>query len=258
VGQSSQRFRLSGKGCMRELLKIIEARQTTRSPYEARRKIAKRDLGYILEAARWAPTPHNMQNFEIVVVEDKKILETIGRIKFVTSDRFIKENCENLCYSEEELIEKKTGIMVTGFPPAMRKAGAKLDEAFYEERRSGIKRSIECSSVLIAVIYDPRRRAPASRRDFLGILGLGCTLENMWLMAHSLGVSLQIMSSLFIYPEIEKEVKDILNIPDELRIAFVFRAGYPLKTETRYLRVRREVKDFTHRNQFGHHWSQNS
>jgi len=240
------------------LLKIIQERQTTRFPYEAGRTIAKRDLWYILEAARWAPTPHNMQNFEIVVVDDKKILETIGRIKFVTSDCFIKENYENLCFTEEELIRKKTGIMATGFPPAMWTAGGKLDEAFYEERRSGMKRSIECSSILIVVIYNPKRRAPASPGDFLGIVGLGCALENMWLMAHSLGISLQIMSSLFIYPEIEKEVKDILNIPEETKIAFAFRAGYLLKTGTRYLRVRREIGDFTHHNKFGHVWSQNS
>lgn len=240
---------------MREVLKVIKERQTTRSPYVTGRTITKQDLRYILEAARWAPTPHNMQNFEIVVVNDKRILETIGSIKFVTSDSFIKENYEKLCFSEEELIRKKTGIMGATFPLAMRTPGAKLDEAFYEERRSAIKRSIQHSSALIVVIYNPKRRAPASKEDFLGIMGLGCVLENMWVMAHSLGISLQIMSSLSIYPEIEKEVKSILNIPEEFKVAFVFRLGYPLKPTTNYLRVRREVEGFTHYNNFGNFWS---
>jgi nitroreductase/FMN reductase (NADPH) len=28
-------------------------------------------LDKILEAARWSPTPHNMQNFEIVIIDDR-------------------------------------------------------------------------------------------------------------------------------------------------------------------------------------------
>ncbi len=28
--------------------------------------------------ARWAPTAHNMQNFEVIVVDDNEVLEIIG------------------------------------------------------------------------------------------------------------------------------------------------------------------------------------
>ena len=46
----------------------------------------------ILEAARWAPTAHNMQNFEIVVVDDKKSLAAISEIKRSPNLTFIREN----------------------------------------------------------------------------------------------------------------------------------------------------------------------
>jgi len=111
-------------------------------------------------------------------------------------------------------------------------------------------KSIKSSSTLLIVLYDPDHRAPASEGDFLGIISLGCVMENMWLMAHSLGIGLHLVSSLSGDP-VEKEVKNILDIPEHLKIAFSCRLGYPVSTQSEYLRVRRDVEDFTHYDQFG-------
>jgi nitroreductase len=72
-------------------------------------------------------------------------------------------------------------------------------------------------------------------------------MENMWLAAQSMGIGFHIVSSLSSGPE----VKAILGIPDELVIAFSCRLGYPISEPRKYLRVRRDVRDFTHRNRFG-------
>jgi nitroreductase len=100
--------------------------------------------------------------------------------------------------------------------------------------------------VLLLVVYDPNRRAPASEGDFLGIMSLGCMMQNMWLMAESLGLGFHVVSSLSNY-EVEKELKKMLNIPAHLMIAISFRLGYPVKP-FKYLRVRRDVEDFAHYN----------
>lgn len=105
--------------------------------------------------------------------------------------------------------------------------------------------------VLLIVLSDARRRVPASEGDVLGIMSLGCLMENMWLMAHSLGIGLQIMS-VFSATSVEPEVKRMLAIPSYLKIAFAARLGYPSGQPSRYLRVRREVEEFTHQNRFGH------
>jgi nitroreductase len=75
-------------------------------------------------------------------------------------------------------------------------------------------------------------------------------MENMWLMANSLGISFHILSSLSAEP-IENEVKKILNIPKKLNIAFTCRVGYPASAPAKYLRVRRDIKDFTSVNKYG-------
>jgi nitroreductase len=102
---------------MNEVLKVIKERQSSRVPYDPDRPISKENLREILEAARWAPTGHNMQNFGIIVIDDKAMLEKIGNTKSRVLEEFLRDNYEQLSFSEEELKQKKTGILSTGFPP---------------------------------------------------------------------------------------------------------------------------------------------
>jgi len=235
---------------MQEVLKLIQDRQSARTLFDSGRPIAQQDLRQILEAARWSPTAHNMQNFEIIVVDDKKLLEALGNIRYTISETFIKENYQQLSFSEEELRRKKVGLLGTMFPPAQRTPDAKSDNTTNEKMISFLERPIQTSPLMLIVVYDPSRRAPASEGDFLGIMSLGCVMENMWLMAQSLGIGFHVLSALSA-DEVEKEVKNLLNIPINMKIAFACRLGYPLPTPTKYLRVRRDVKDFTYYNRFG-------
>ena len=112
-----------------------------------------------------------------------------------------------------------------------------------------LTQSIRGSPTLLIVIYDSRKRAPASAGDVLGFMSLGCVMENMWLMAQALGVSLQILSS-FAAPHVEAELKKLLGIPEYMKIAYTCRLGYPTAS-TKNLRVRRDIEDFVHHNQIG-------
>jgi len=71
---------------MSEILKIIQDRHSSRVLFDRDHRPSKQDLMQILEAARWAPTAHNMQNFEIIVVDDQEQLEELGNIKSQISD----------------------------------------------------------------------------------------------------------------------------------------------------------------------------
>lgn len=235
---------------MQEALELIQERKSSRTVFDPKRSVAKQDLRQILEAARWSPTAHNMQNFEIIVVDDKTLLKAIGNIKYTISDIFIKENYQQLSFSEEELLRKKVGLLGDLFPPELKTPEATPNKATDKKVVSFFGRLIQTSPVVLIVIYDPSKRAPASEGDFLGIMSLGCVMENMWLMAHSLGIGFHVVSALSA-ENIEKEVKSLLNIPENLKIAFASRLGYPISTPTKYLRVRRDVEDFTYYNKFG-------
>jgi len=234
----------------KNILDLIRERKSVRSVFDPHRPVTKEDLGKILEAGRWAPTAHNMQNYELVVVDDKKLLEAIGNIRYPITDTFMKENYENLSFSEEEWREKKVGLLGTVFPPALRTPGMKLDEATYNKLILWWGKAIAENSHLVVVLYDTRRRAPDSEGDFLGIISLGCVLENMWLMANALGSDFQVVSILSADPA-DKEVKRILQIPDRLKVAFAFRLGHAIPHLAKHMTVRRDVEDFTHHNRFG-------
>jgi len=60
---------------------------------------AKHDLLLILEAAHWGPTAHNMQNFDILVVDDNNQLEKLLNIEFRISEDFLRENYQQLSFS---------------------------------------------------------------------------------------------------------------------------------------------------------------
>jgi nitroreductase len=230
-----------------DLLQIIRERHSSRMAFDPDREIPEDHLHQILEAARWAPTAHNMQNFEIVVVDDREVLTRLSNIETETSQVFVEENYAQLSFSEEELASKKVGLLASMFPPSWATPGKwPHDDEEHAHSILGAPRR-RCAAVLV-VLYDPRKRAPASAGDILGIMSLGCVLENMWLMAEALGIGFQVQSVL-ASERVERQVEEMLGIPDHLRIGFAARLGYPL-TSSHYLRVRRDLKDFTHRNRF--------
>jgi nitroreductase len=233
---------------MSEIMKIIQERHSSRVPFDRKHPIAKQDMLQILEAARWAPTAHNMQNFEIIVVDDNNKLEKLGNIKSRISEDFLRENYQQLSLSEEELLQKKVGILGTMFPKSWRTPDD-WGKVARESEPSSLDQTVKGSLMLLIVTYDARKRAPASEGDVLGFISLGCIMENMWLMAQELEIGFQIMS-VFGGNTVEKDVKKILEIPEYMRIAYAVRLGYPISKPSKFLRVRRDINRFIHYNRF--------
>jgi nitroreductase len=233
---------------MSEILEIIQERQSARGRFDPDKPVSKENLTQILEAAKWAPTAHNMQNFDVIVIDDTATLEKIGNIKSRVSEEFLRENLEQLSLSKEELLKRKTGVLGTNFPPAWRDP-SQIAKIARETAPAPLFRRLRGSPTLLLVVYDSRKRAPASRGDTLGFMSIGCVMENMWLMAQALGIGLQILSALAA-PNVETELKPLLGIPEYMKIAYACRLGYPVAS-TKYLRVRRDIEDFAHHNSFG-------
>ena len=228
------------------LLRLIKERKSSRGLFAEDRPIKSDVLQDILEAAAWAPTAHNMQNFEIVVVDDKSVLTGLGELESSVSPVFLKENYSQLSFSEDELKKKKIGILANQFPPAWMTEEARQGK--WKAPASKFGELISRGPVLLLILYDPARRAPASEGDFLGVMSLGFMLENLWLMAEAHGVGLHIVSAFGNEP-LSGKVKKLLNIPPALSITLGIRLGYPVDDDHR-LRVRRDVKDFVSYNRY--------
>jgi nitroreductase len=142
-------------------------------------------------------------------------------------------------------LRKKVGLLGTMFPPELRNP----EKSPKEKIISNLGRFLQSNPILLVIFYDPNKRAPASEGDFFGKMGLGCVMENIWLMAQSIGIASHVITALNA-DSVENKVKSILKIPNQMKIAFSVRLGYPAPNSYKYLRVRREIEDFVHQNQF--------
>lgn len=85
---------------MDSLLKIVQERHSTRALFDPHKQVPEGDIKKIIEAGRWAPTAHNMQNFEIIVIDVRNVLEKLGNITTNPSPEFIRENFDQLSMTE--------------------------------------------------------------------------------------------------------------------------------------------------------------
>ena len=83
------------------LLALLHNRHSTRGPFDPDRAVTTQQVKLILEAARWAPTPNNMQNFVIVVVDEKDRLEAIGKIPAEMSETYLRETYEHVSLTKQ-------------------------------------------------------------------------------------------------------------------------------------------------------------
>ncbi len=134
------------------------------------RPVADRDLRQILEAAPWAPTAQNMQGIEIIVVDDPATLAEIGAIRRDISAPFLREDYQQMSFSEDERRRRKTGVLTSMHPASWRSTEPEASAPAQEFARDVMR---GCP-VLIVVLDDPQTRAPASGGDALGIMSGGC------------------------------------------------------------------------------------
>jgi len=230
----------------KDVLQLMKERRSSRGRFDEKRSVDPAVLKNILEAATWAPTAHNMQNFEIVVVDDRSILQELSELESTVSSVFVQENYRQLSFSEDELKKKKTGILASQFPSVWLTPEAQQGKL--KDSSSGLGGMVSKASALLLILYDPNRRAPASEGDFLGVMSLGFMIENMWLMAAAQGVSFHIISAFGNEP-LSGKVKERLGIPSSLDIVLGCRIGYSAADDRR-LRVRRDTEDFVSFNRY--------
>ncbi|MEP6860367.1 MAG: nitroreductase family protein [Deltaproteobacteria bacterium] len=223
---------------------LIWSRHSSRTPFDPTWHVTPRELALLVEAARWAPSPHNMQNFQLVVVESPAVLAELGTIRAPMSPLFLAESSCQLAPTPEELERRQTGILATSIPPGGRDQPAPGSA----ENPRVLGELISGAPMLIVVVFDPTVHAPASEHDVLGMMGLGCMLENMWLIAQALHLDFQVVSS-FAAPEIERDVEHVLAITAPWRIAYALRIGHAIAPQITP-RIRRDVVRFVHRDHF--------
>lgn len=190
-----------------DLLKLMDSQFTSRK-FETT-PVPEENLEKIFKAARSAPSGANTQPWEFIVIKNSGKKERIAEI----------------------LAEAQ-------------KNARKQDKEFPHGKKSNLYERIVEPPVLIVVCADTRfKKAYPKVGDREGNLNvsMGVVIQNMMLAAKAMGLSLSwnTVDSLS-----RRDLQNLLNVPDYLRIIEVLQLGYPAKSKPPS--YRREIGEFVH------------
>lgn len=231
---------------------LVKFRRSSRWVF-SKRQVSDEDLKKILEAAQYAPTPHNRQPFEIIVVKDRNVIKQISEVEI----RLSKEEVDGHIFwtrSKKELESKGVGVQMDVVPKFVHDLKDKPelidDDEFWKKTMGLFSIVMQATSVLLIVIFDPKLPGIGPLKNLWGILGVGAVMQNIWLAANDLGISVHLVSSQTMRVESIRKLHEILNIPKDYRILFLFRLGYEGKFGKYGTPYRRKLEDFVHLNRF--------
>ena len=190
-----------------QLLSIIRTRRSVRV-YKGG-KVSERQLGNILEAARWAPSGANTQPWEFIVTRDRKKMKRVRAI-------YAKEWNER---KREDPVNYK---------------GIKKD---YVGDVSVLV--LACGDVRTKQVYLTTRQ-PADREKLFQA-SVANAVEQMMLVAASMNLGTVWVS---VREEVEPELRQLFKVPVELRLLWVVPIGHA-RTWPKAKR-RRPCSAFTH------------
>lgn len=238
---------------------LVKYRRSSRWIY-SKRPILDDDLRTILDAARFAPTPHNSQPFEIIVVKDQEIINQISQVGFRLDEKTVGEHFHWTRFTKEEHESKKDGVQIDVVPKFVLdlKDNPDLinDDDFWKKSMGLYSILVNNSACLLFVLYKQGLPGVGPLKHVWGILSVGAVMQNIWLAANDLGISVQLISGQMMIPESVKRIRDILNIPEKgYRLMLIFRLGYEGKFGKYGTKIRRDLSDFVHLDRFSNKFS---
>jgi nitroreductase len=177
------------------LLNLMKTRRSIRrfKPHS----VPKEYLDMIQEAARWAPSAGDRQPWRFVIVKDVNSIEKIG-----------------------ELYQDMRADDINGVD-----VNSNYYKAIDKRVRTNFYKSIFATAPLLIVVCTDAEQSFRSRT-----WAMDCSIatQNMLLMAHALGLGSVIID--FQRPEHEtllKKVRELLEVPDGVKLMFMLPVGYP-------------------------------
>ena len=172
-----------------QILELIKTRRTIRKYRDE--KVPRGVIENIIEAARWAPSAHNLQPWKFVIIDNKDKIEKIA-----------------------ELLDKKAAELFSGFNIVMRDTAKNLRKAR-----------------LILLIYADKTISKRFSKlgppyseigNIYEIQSVTTAIQNMQLYSHSVGFGMAWYGmALFC----EKEINELLG--QDVRLMAIMSLGYP-------------------------------
>lgn len=250
-----------------DILQVTKERKMYRGTFQDR-KIERETMLQIIEAARWAPSGHNSQPWQFIIVDDKKIIsdlvtiavECFNEVQKTRHDleKLVEIWCRWLRWSDIELEAAGDGMYMNTMSQTkwkqMRNTRSTEDLRAYiiEVLSPQIRaKQINGSPCVLFTLLDKEIEIPNFSQDPMALIAVGGAIQNLRLAIHALGLGAHEVSLLWDVPETRIKIKQYLDIPTHYDIVSAMRIGYPDDpTPSHTTHVRKPVDKLVHWNQF--------
>jgi nitroreductase/NAD-dependent dihydropyrimidine dehydrogenase PreA subunit len=169
----------------------------------ADKEVARKDLEKLIDMARYAPTGHNSQNFQFVVIQKKEIIKTLAERTAVFYGNLYK-------------MLSAPGVTL---PPWMQShmRGIRLNWEYYQRGKDRIFRNAPA----LVIIHALAENASSAQNCHLA-------MAHIMLQANSMGLGTCIIGYFITAAERDPSIIRELEIPQENRIFTCCTVGYPV------------------------------
>ena len=165
------------------------------------------DIEKIIDAGRLAPSANNAQNWEFIVIKNKKLMEEMKEAVIKDHDK-LAELANDKAFAEKLASHKNFATFFTNAPVVIAIVEKKLNSSITE--------------LMQKLNYSPERIA--KMRPSSSLLSIGAAIENMSLAAHALGYGTCWMVAPIISAE---SFSELLNLDDNECVVSLLPLGIP-------------------------------
>ena len=249
----------------------ITQRRSHRGDFQ-QRALDEADLGKLTEAARWAPSPFNVQPWDLLLIQEPEaktrlaeLTETAIVAQFKDA-KFLDDNSRWMRLTEAEWQERGDGVLLTEhvtLPKFLQSSPEKL-KLLLENAKSltilghlgagkkpakEIAQQVQDAPLLLLVTMDCRKRPPGEGAKRWMWLSIGMLIQNLLLAATALGIGVQFVSAPLESEKHRDKIRELFNLPAQHEVMTLLRLGYVDKTGGNAVRL--EASDFVHFERYG-------
>jgi len=228
-------------------MEAVLKRRTYRDHFD-NKPISQDGIKTIIESARWAPSPFNIQPWEIIIVTKQESKDALAELvkKSMSAQmgnpRFLHDVSQWMSLSEDEWQERAEGVMIDDHVelPDFIKDRTKLKPLLKNAKnmsflgklgfgKIGASKFVELlrkAPLIMIILQDKGKRSPGENRATWELLGMGAFIEHILLTATALNIGTHFINAPLETKKDRDELRAIFSVPENYEPVCLIRAGY--------------------------------
>lgn len=231
------------------VFEAIIRRRSHRGTFQ-NRAINATDLEKLIEAARWTPSPFNVQPWELVLIQEsegKAVLADVTERAIVEQfkdAKFLDDNSRWMRLTETDLKKLSDGVLLTDhvtLPRLLQGAPDKLLEELLKNAKAftllghlgagkipakEIATQVREAPLLMLVTMNCKRYPPGDSGTRWMWLSMGMLIQNVLLAATALDIGVQFVSAPLERHTDREQIRQLFNVPTSHEVITLLRMGY--------------------------------